>query len=332
MPTEVDNRGDLMEFDEFLNRDITIYQLINDEYKELLWGLRFVNAENCFREVDESRLSRIRVAVIDSGVEANHEDLKKHVARGWNFLDNTDNTEDDLGHGTGVAGIIGAERNNGVGIAGIASGAQLVPLKVIDSSGKAEIKNVIKAIEWCINNDIDIINLSLGHSLKDINLFDMYDIYLIEEEKFIIEKALEKSIVIIAAVGNELHEPMNFPARYKGVIPVASYGIKLNPLSIYSSDKNSIVNDETVFAPGEFIYTTLKGNSYGYERGSSFAAPFVTGVAALLKAYDENLTPHQIHQLILSTCKKIDLGHETIKIIDADKAFNKLRGDYKNNG
>ncbi|ELC8463948.1 S8 family peptidase [Clostridium perfringens] len=305
-----------------LNEEIKVYDLINDEHKDLLWGLRFVALENSWKYINKKNLSKIRIALIDSGVDMNHEDLKSSLCEGYNFIDNNYNTDDDFGHGTRIAGVIAAEKNNWIGVAGVASGSKLVPLKVMNSSGRASIENVIKAVEWCIKNDIDIINLSIGYQRKGKNLiFNNFDYY--DKEKDVIDKALKKGITIISSVGNHANEAMNYPACLNGVISVASYGIYSDTLEIYSAPKNNKCSKKTIYAPGQYIYTTEINNRYIYEFGSSIACGFVTGAIALLKSIKKDLKPLEVQQLLLETCTQIDDGN--MKILNIDSAVSALK-------
>lgn len=308
------------------NKKNKVYDLINDEYKELLWGLRLINLEETWSKISNLDLCNIKIGLIDSGVDRNHEDLKNIVIEGFNFIDNSKDTTDHFGHGTRVAGIIGAEKNNKIGIAGVASGVQIVPLKVMDHRGKANIKNIIKALEWCMNNDIDIINLSLGYYKDCLNILTNKNSqdYFIEEE--IVSELIKKSVPIISAVGNGYGKETQYPAAYSSVISVASCGIKLSPFHLYASPKNNKCKKDTIYAPGEYIYTTdIRGN-YVYDFGSSMACGFVTGAIALLKSQNKALSPKKLKNLLLDHSQKITTPNEEIKFLNVDNAFNELQG------
>lgn len=174
----------------FVNDKIKVYDLIDVKYKELLWGLRFARLEETWQNVSKENLSKIRIALIDSGVDAKHEDLVGSIGKGYNFIANNIDTDDEFGHGTRIAGVIAANKYNNSGIAGVASGAEIVPLKVMDSKGRASVKNVIRAIEWCIGEDIDVINLSIGYKNDIESLINLNSKYK-DKERQVIEKALE---------------------------------------------------------------------------------------------------------------------------------------------
>lgn len=308
-----------------LNTNKKVYDILNDTHTDLLWGLRYVKLEYTWDIVTQDDLNKIRVAIIDSGVDYDHEDLKRYVAKGYNFVKGNCDISDQYGHGTCVAGIIGAEKNNNKGIAGVASGVQIVPLKVFNDNGIAEINNVIDAIEWCIDNSIDIINLSIGYSMEQLNFFDFNIISLFKREQQIIERAIKKNIVIVAAVGNNSNRTMDFPAICEGVIPVASYGIRLDPISIFPSIENNRTNEMTIFAPGEYIFTTCPNSTYGYFRGSSFACAFVSGAVALIRSIRPDITPEQIHKMMLESSNKVSYEDMHFKTLDIDQIIKKIR-------
>ncbi len=316
--------------DNFMNNFIlkqnnTVYDLMNDEHRELLWGLRFINTEDAWTKTTKHEVSNVKIAIIDSGIDSNHEDLKSVVIKGYNFIDNNDDTQDDFGHGTRVAGIIGAEKNNGKGIAGVASGVKLIPLKVMDKRGRADIKNIINAIEWSINNKVDIINLSIGYQRNEMDIVTNKNGDYFRKERELIQTALNNSIVIVSAVGNGCGKPMQYPAAYSGVISVASCGVRRNPITLYSSSKNNQCRQDTIYAPGEYIFTTDIGNKYTYDFGSSMACGFVSGAAAFLKAKDKSLSSEQVYSILLDNTNHIEIGNKNIKFLNVDKAFNALK-------
>lgn len=307
----------------FIERSRTVYNMINDRFKELLWGLRFINVEDVWEALHIEEISSIKVAVIDTGIEYDHEDLRNVISEGYNFIDDNKNAYDDCGHGTRVSGIIGAEKNNGIGICGAAAGVNIVPLKVCSKNGKAKPSNVIKAIEWCIDNKVDVINMSLGHEQDDSLINYNYPLNSIQE-RHMIDLALKEKIVIVSSIGNGFGGPMHFPAVCEGVIPVASYGLNLNPMRLYISAMNSSFDNRTVFAPGEYIYTTDINNKYTYDSGSSLACAFVTAAAALMKARVKEISSFQLHEIILKTGRKHIIDNKSISILDVGEAFSCL--------
>lgn len=301
----------------------TAYDFMNDTYKDLLWGLRLIHPEFTWKKTDEKKLENIRISVIDSGVDSSHEDLKGCVCDGYNFVDNSFDTNDYFGHGTRVAGIIAAKRNNELGVAGLASGVKIIPLKVIDNHGKADIKNVIKALEWSIENNVDIINISMGYD-RNYKSFDNLKYYL-EEEK-LINTAINMSIPVVASVGNKGEKNMQFPAAYKNVISVASCGINRDPLKLYKAEKNNMCFEDTIYAPGEYIYTTNINNSYVYDCGSSMACAFVSGAIALIKSKNKEVQCEVYKDLILGNTTII--SDSKVNFLNVDYSFEKFEKKY----
>jgi major intracellular serine protease len=221
----------------------------------------------------------IVIAIIDTGCEINHPDLKGNIISGYNFTEDDNSNphiyKDYRGHGTHVAGIIAASDNR-KGIVGVAPESKLLILKVIDKNGIGSYKNLIKAIEFSINwegpnkEKVSIINISLGGSLPDKNLYTT------------IKKAKKKGIVLIAASGNEGDgnentNEISYPGFYKEVIQIGSITKDKRP----SKFSNTNINLDFV-APGENIISTHLNNNYVQLSGTSMAAPHVTGAIALI--------------------------------------------------
>lgn len=205
----------------------------------------------------------VPVAVLDSGIDADHEDLKGLIIAEADFTDSSSPT-DIYGHGTHVAGIIAAE-NDDVGIAGVAPCCRLLNAKVADDVGRCQAEALAQGIIWAVNNGAKVINISLEireHSPQ------------LEEA---VNYAWNEGAIIIAATGNEGNQLPVYPAYYKNCIAVAAtkQDGKLAPLSNYGDWVD-------VGAPGFKVYSCLPENSYGYKTGTSFACAYVSGIAALL--------------------------------------------------
>lgn len=230
----------------------------------------------------------VKVAVIDSGISP-HEDLV--IAGGKSFVDYTTSYYDDNGHGTHVAGIIAA-RDNGFGINGVASEAELYAIKSFNQNGTTYLSNIIAGIDWAISNDMDIINLSLGAQVGTVAFQNMVD------------KAYNEGILLVAAAGNDgtgLGDTVDFPARYSSVIGVGAID-QQNSHATFSSTGPSI----EVVAPGVSILSTFSNGSYASLDGTSMATPFVAGYLALLKQAYPTLTNIQLRSILIENT--IDLG------------------------
>ena len=209
--------------------------------------------------------SSVKVAVIDTGIDLAHPDLLPNLRPGINIVRSTRTPDDDNGHGTHVAGIIGAA-NNTIGVVGVAPAVELYPVKVLNSRGVGYLSDIIAGIDWAIANRMDIINLSLGTS-DDIQ--SMHDA---------VRRADAAGITVVAASGNSGGAVM-YPAAYDEVIAVGMTDDS-NAVSRYSSRGPQL----DLVAPGDDILSTYKGQRYREMTGTSMASPHVVGVAALLEA------------------------------------------------
>jgi len=234
----------------------------------------------------------VKVAVIDQGVDFKHPDLKSQVLPPYNAAAPV-NTYSPAGHGTHVAGIIGAAKDNGIGGHGINPNAKILPIDVFNGEEIANDFVIAQGILYAIEQGADVINMSLG-LYRDSTLL-----------KEAVQKAIEKGVTIVAAAGNETTDMYSFPASYEGVIGVGSTNDR-NELSDYSNYGPSV----DVVAPGEGVYSTFydekKGSSFKEESGTSMASPVVAGIASLLKSKYPNLKPHEIEAILEMTAK--DLG------------------------
>ncbi len=274
------------------------------------------------KAVRNALVGKMKIAILDSGIDLGHKGLMCIEKKGYNFLDDDHNLADDFGHGTKINGIL-ASGGQGSKICGIVNNADVYNLKVIDKKGKGNIKHIIKALEWSIENKMDIVNMSIGHSMTKNNSSDEMRSYLIEERKLIKEQLTQHDHYWCC--WNIPEKEMQAPASYKGVIPVASYGVKnTSPVTFYSSLRNSKFNDETIFAPGEHILTTLKDGDYGYDSGSSMATIHVSAVVAYMKSIKADLTCSQIHKMLLETSSHYSTGERNIKILNVGRLIDYL--------
>ncbi len=247
------------------------------------------------------------VAVIDSGIESYHPDLAPalDLANSWNFADNNAVIQDDTGHGSRVAGVIAAAANNGEGIAGIANGCTILSLDVATSSGVITAAKVASAINWAVVRGAKVINLSLRFSAESQTLRDACN------------AAYDAGTLLVAAAGNENQgDAPVYPASYESVIGVGAVmddGSTRAPWSNFNGNAlgtgSKIVD---LAAPGTTIFSTIPGSQYNgtYGSGTSFAAPMVAGVAALLQAKYPDQSAAAIRDHILSTCAPSSAGGE----------------------
>lgn len=262
----------------------------NDPYYKDQWYIPEIEAQKAWDITEGS--SNIIVAVIDTGVDVNHPDLKDKIVKPYNVLTNSTDVTDYSGHGTHVSGIIAATIDNGVGIAGIAPHVKIMPVAVF-SGDSAYDSDVASGIKYAVDNGARVINLSLGESSPSFLLEDAVDY------------AYEKGAVVVAAAGNEGMNERFYPAAYPNVISVAATD---------ESDKRADFSnyDSTVdlAAPGTDIYSTWPGGSYESLSGTSMACPMVSAVAALVLSKNPSLTNCQVKSILFNSAD--DLGEPGI--------------------
>ena len=218
------------------------------------------------------------IAVVDSGVQADHPDLAGQVLPGRDFVQNDGTPQDGNGHGTHVSGIALAVEGNGVGVSSVAPGAKLLPVRVLDDGGGGTSEGVAAGIDWARTNGADVINLSLGSEVPIIGAMGG------DEIDAAIRRALAAGIVVVAAAGNNGVPVCEQPAAGEGLLCVGAVD-KRKQRSVFSSFGNGL----GVVAPGgsllggaEDVLSTVPPSTYDVYAGTSQAAPHVAGVAALL--------------------------------------------------
>ena len=227
--------------------------------QEIPWGIQRVNALNAW---STARGKGIKVAVVDTGVNLSHPDLK--VEGGYNAITDGASYADDQGHGTHVAGTIAA-LDNAEGVAGVAPQARIFAVKVLSANGGGTYGDIIDGIQWCVANSMDIINMSLGAPGGTSALAKAV-------------KAAEKAgIVVVAAAGNG--GAVVFPAGYPEVLAVAA-----SDKGDKAADFSSRGPEVDFIAPGVDIRSTGKGQGYSWKSGTSMASPHLAGLAALAES------------------------------------------------
>ena len=272
------------------------------------WGADMINAPTVWNNGHTGQ--GIIVAVIDTGVDYNHEDLKNNIwintkeiagngidddgngyiddVRGWNFDNDNNNVLDNNGHGTHVSGTIAAE-NNGIGVTGIAYNSQIMPVKVLDANGSGSYSNITKGIYYAVDNGAKVINLSLGGDSANDTL------------KSAIEYASSKGVIVVMAAGNNGDSIPSYPARYAYNSGIAVGAVDQNNNFANFSNRSGSQEIAYVTAPGVDIYSTVPNNQYDTYSGTSMAAPHIAGVVALMLSANPNLTESQVRQIIIST-------------------------------
>ncbi len=317
----------------------------DDPYYPKQWGLN--NSSDT--DIDapegwskETGLEDIIIAVIDTGVDYNHEDLKNNIWKntqecsglkgvdddgngyvddcyGWNALDDNGNPMDDNGHGTHVAGIAAAVGNNGKGITGVSWNSKILPLKFMDSNGQGRVSDAIECIEYIVNNvkkgrNIKVANTSWGGYQSSSALKDA------------IKKLQESDVLLVAAAGNDKNNNDSkpyYPASYdlNNIIAVAATDKNDNLADFSNYGKNSV----DIAAPGVDIISTYPGNRYRYMSGTSMATPHVSGLASLVWSQNGGYSYYDVKSLIENNGDKLSSLYGLVKTesrINVDKSLS----------
>lgn len=272
------------------NSKVTANTIQNNLFK---YNCELLNILNIFGGNSKFTGKDIKISVVDTGISLDHPDLI--VKEGVSFVSYTNSYDDDNGHGTQVAGVIGA-LDNGMGATGIAPDSNLYAVKVLDNYRTGKISDMVAGIDWCITNKMDIINLSIALPNNSLSL-----------EK-IINKAYSEGILIVSSVGNYGTENANddnieYPAKYETVIGVSSVDSD-NKRAIFSSTGSA----NEIAAPGISLLTTNVNKSYIRSSGTSLSAAYVSGILALYKQRNKSLTNKDIREELIRNA--IDLGEK----------------------
>ncbi len=282
----------------------------NDTYASQQWALNTIGASTAWNYTTGSK--QIIVAVVDTGVDYNHSDLAANIWKntkeiagngvdddhdgyiddyyGYNFSSSNGNPLDDNGHGTHVAGIIGAVGNNSTGVAGVNWNVQIMALKFMDSSGSGYTSNAVSAIYYAVNHGAKVINDSWGGGSYDSALASA------------IQYAQSNGVIVVNAAGNSSTNIDNSPfypasINYSNVITVAATDQSNNLASFSNYGANTV----DIAAPGVSILSTYTSNRYATMSGTSMAAPCVSGAAALLWSEHPTWSYSQVINALLSS-------------------------------
>ncbi|MFF1817243.1 type VII secretion-associated serine protease mycosin [Kribbella sp. NPDC058245] len=243
--------------------------------------------------------SGVTVAVVDSGVDADHPQLRRpgKVLRGQDFFftGKLPGNYDCVSHGTGVAGIIAADAAPGIGFQGVAPGARILPVRVTDreSNDTGQVNSIdpkilAKGIRFAVSSGARVINLSVSGDMDQAPVRDA------------IAYAVRKDVVVVAAAGNRQGSSPSsipsFPAQYPGVLGVGA--INNTGARIAASQIGPYVD---LVAPGDSVLTTTRRTGHAYVEGTSFATPFVAGTAALVRSAYPKMTAPQVIQRLMAT-------------------------------
>jgi subtilisin family serine protease len=261
----------------------------NDVKLEDQWGIAKIGAPTAWNVVTGT--SSVIVAIIDSGIDLTHPEFAGRIVPGVNYVDKAALPNDDYGHGTHVAGIVGAAGNNGSGGAGVAWGAKLLPLKVLNGSGAGFGSDLILALDEARLRGAKVVNISLGTSASST---------LLQEA---IDRAVKAGIIVVASAGNTgaSGNATVYPAASKGVLAVGATD---------RSDRRANFSTTGPFvglsAPGVAILSTYRGGGYATMSGTSMAAPFVSGLVALVWSRSPDASARDVRAAIEGSA--VDLG------------------------
>ncbi|WP_364144665.1 S8 family peptidase [Paenibacillus sp. LPE1-1-1.1] len=246
--------------------------------KGIPWGVNQIKAPQAWSTTTGHR---IKVGVIDTGVDFSHPDLQHSLSRGINLLNRSMLPHDDNGHGTHIAGTIAAA-NQLQGMIGVAPRALVSPVKAFDHNGSAFVSDIILGIEWCIRNRMNVINMSFGMKTRSKALLGA------------VINAHNAGIIIVASSGNDgKRRSVDYPARYPQTIAVGATN-KLRRVAPFSN-RGAYID---VYAPGDKIISAWLRGKYNEMSGTSMATSHVSGAIALLLAHKPGLTPAEIKAII----------------------------------
>lgn len=296
---------------EYAEPDYLAYSITtpNDPEYSNQWGLTKINAPAAWDTTTGS--SDVAIAVVDAGIDVTHPDLSGQLwqnpgeiagngidddnngyiddIHGWNLVNNNADLSDNTGHGTQVAGIIAATTNNGIGIAGVCWQCRLMVVKVVSSGGVANYSDIAAGVAYAAQKGAKVINLSLGGSSDSVTL------------KAAIASA-SSTAVIVGGAGNDNSSAAFYPAAYDDYV-LAVAGTTQTDTKVGTSNYGTWVD---VSAPGEAIRTTFSGGTYADSSGTSMAAPFVAGLAGLIRSQNPTWSANLTRAQIINTTDNID--------------------------
>jgi type VII secretion-associated serine protease mycosin len=263
---------------------------LGDPYRAQQWALGAVAYPDAWAI---TRGSGITVAVVDSGVMGTHEDLAGSVLQGTDFISPGNGWNDQLFHGTFVAGIIAAHLGNGRGIAGAAPSVKILPVRVLDGGGSGNSANVAAGIIYAADHGARVINLSLGGPVPDAGVHAA------------VQYAISKGAVVVAAAGNQARSgsPASYPAAFPEVLAVGAVDS-----SLHRADFSNVGSYVDVVAPGVNVMSTYYATTHSYAvgEGTSFAAPYASAEAALILATNPKLDAGDVRHVMEISAR--DLG------------------------
>ncbi|HSQ35047.1 MAG TPA: S8 family serine peptidase [Candidatus Binatia bacterium] len=253
------------------------------------------------------------IAIVDTGIAQGHEDLKNKLMPGYDFIHDDADPQDDNGHGTFVASLAAAETDNGIGIAGVAWNAMLLPVKVLDAQGEGDYLTIAAGIKYAADQGAKVINLSLGGAVDSFILKDAC------------QYAFDRGCSLIASAGNDGVETVQFPAAYDSLCLAVGASDAQDALAPFSNRGPQI----DVVAPGVWVYGAYYDPArpadlrfYTWDNGTSLAAAHVSGAVALLISYKPLLSNTQVMAIIKYTADDVNRGLKPG--VDAEMGYGRI--------
>lgn len=282
----------------------------NDPYFSNQWNLQAVQMPTAW---DVTRGRDVVVAIIDTGVAFDAPDLAGTARMtGYDFVSNDADPRDDNGHGTHVAGTVAQTTNNGIGVAGVAFEATILPVKALAASGNGSYTDIIKAITYAVDQGADVINMSLAGRNGSQALQEA------------VKYAYDRGVVVVAAAGNDAQSTVYFPAGYDQYV-IAVGAVRVDNTKTSYSNYGSALD---LMAPGGDISVDQNNDGYGdgvlqqtfsssgtgfsfrFFEGTSMASPHVAGLAALLFAQKSDASPDQIEKYMTDSARNLGSANE----------------------
>jgi len=279
----------------------------NDPLSGTQWTQEAINAAAVHEILKETNpVRKARVAILDTGVESKHEDIK-------NVFVKTPGSTDKHGHGTHCAGIAGAATNNELGMASLNWNGDYIDIlsyQALGSDGMGSLETIAQAIIDAARNDADVISMSLGG-------FSLAPPKVIKDA---VEFAMDRGAIVVAASGNSNQDAKNhMPSNVEGVISVSAVDQNGNKAK-FSNTNTSLTRP--IAAPGVDVVSLIPGNDYGPKSGTSMATPVVSGLLGIMRSLHPELTASQAYTILHESGVTLDDSKKVGRMIDADAAVN----------
>lgn len=300
------------------NKIMEVDALPNDPGVSKAWQFQKIGADKVWNQLGAHKT--VKVAVIDTGVNMNHEDLRGRCEIGYDYVADTGASMRDVaGHGTLVAGTIAATANNGIGFPGVVGAADIKVVAyrtggITSTDRGIRLDYAMSALMDVVQRgDIQVVNMSYGSSSGST------------VEQAAIQKARDAGVVLVASAGNDGDTSYNYPASFEGVLSVGA--TTENDIAANFSNRNSMVD---LCAPGQEVYTTNNQGGYSWANGTSFSSPITAGAAAVIRYVNQDLSVEQVEKILMDTTR--DLGASGrdhtygYGLIQLDKAVAQAQG------